>query len=397
MRALSLTALFTLPFALLPMTLAVGCDEDLLADDKTSGNRVFDTSVLHEIAIEVDDGDLAGLDADTETRVPCTFTFDGEKIEGAGCKKKGQTTLRPLADKPSLSVKVDVTDTTADIDGIEKIVLNNTVMDPTFLSEPMTYALYDRAGIPAPRTSHAVVTFNGEVKGIYVVVEGVDKDFLRDHFDDGTGNLYEGPWDFPLGADTADLKDEDEGRTRGDLAALTSAVMDSDDSSLEDAIEDHIDVDAFLTGVAVDMSVLAWDGYAVTAWNWYLYRDPSTNRFVMLPHGADWPYWHDDVDPFFPGFQPWGEEYPPGFLAERAVRAPGLAARYRARLKDVRDNAFDVDKMLDSIDEVRDVVHQADTDVEVLRGEVDAFDAHVDEGRQFVRNRRAFLDGISLP
>ncbi len=391
MRVLSLT------FLALALVTAAGCEEQLLPDAKDSGNRVFDTSVLHEIAIEVDGEHIASLDEDTDTRVPCAFTFDGERIEGAGCKKKGQTTLRPLAEKPSFSVKLDVTDSSADIDGIEKIILNNTIMDPTFLSEPMTYALYGRAGIASPRTSHAVVTFNGEVKGIYVIVEGVDKDFLRDHFEDGGGNLYEGPWDFPMGPDAADLKDEDEGRTRDDLAAFTDAVLDADDAALESAIEDHIDVDAFLTSVAVDMSVLAWDGYAITAWNWYLYRDPTSNRFIMLPHGADWPYWHDDVDPFFPGFQPWGEEYPPGFLAERALAAPGLAERYRARLRDVRDNAFDVDVMLDEIDAIADVVHKADTNVDVLRHEVEAFDAHVEEGRQFVRNRRVFLDGISLP
>jgi spore coat protein H len=390
MRVLSLTALSV------AIVTASACQEELLPDAKNSGNRVFDTTVLHEIAIEVDEQHLASLDEDTETRVPCTFTFDGETIEGAGCKKKGQTTLRPLAEKPSFSVKLDVTDTTADVDGIEKIVLNNTVMDPTFLSEPMTYALYDRAGIAAPRTSHAVVTFNGTVKGIYVVVEGVDKDFLRDHFDDGEGNLYEGPWDFPMGADAADLKDEDEGRTRDDLAAFTDAVMDADDASLEQAIEEHIDLDAFLTSVAVDMSVLAWDGYAITAWNWYLYRNPGTNKFVMLPHGADWPYWHDDVDPFFPGFQPWGEEYPPGFLAERAVAAPGLSSRYRARLREVRDEAFDVDTMLEQIDAIADVIHKADVGVDVLHDEVSAFDAHVEEGRQFVRNRRAYLDDLAL-
>jgi spore coat protein H len=394
MRALSL--ILPLSVSLSALAVGSGCDDEQLLDAKNGGNRVFDTSVLHKIEIEVDEQHLAGLDEDTDTRVPCTFTFDGETIEGAGCKKKGQTTLRPLAEKPSLSVKLDVTDSTADVDGIEKIILNNTIMDPTFLSEPMTYALYDRAGIPAPRTSHAVVTFNGTVKGIYVVVEGVDKDFLRDHFEDGEGNLYEGPWDFPMGADAADLKDEDEGRTRDDLAAFTAAVLDADDASLEQSIEEHIDVDAFLTSVAVDMSVLAWDGYAITAWNWYLYRDPSTNKFVMLPHGADWPYWHDDVDPFFPGFQPWGEEYPPGFLAERAVAAPGLADRYRARLREVRDDAFDVDTMIEQIDGIARVIRDADTNVGVLRAEVDAFDAHVEEGRQFVRNRRAYLDGLSL-
>lgn len=374
------------------LALLTSCDPAAppVVDGKDAGNRVFDTTVMHHVEIEVADEHLAALDNDTDDRVPCTFTFDGETIEGAGIKKKGQTSMRPLSEKPSFSVKLDATDSKADIDGIEKIVLDNTLNDPTFLSEPLTYALYLRAGIAAPRTAHAVVTFNGTVKGIYVVVEGVDKDFLEDHFEDGEGNLYEGPWDFPMGAEAADLKDEDEGRTRDDLAAFTDAVMNGDD--LERDIEPHIDVDAFLTSVAVDMSIVAWDGYAITAWNWYMYRNPQNDKFIMLPHGADWPYWHADVDPFFPGFQPWGEEYPPGYLAERAVAE--MAPRYRARLKLVRDDVFDVGVMLDQIDEVATVIHQSD--VADVADEVEAFDAHVDEGRQFVQARRAFLDDLDL-
>src|SRR5687767_3883213 len=102
MRVLSLiTITASLSFTLF----ATSCDdEQLFPDAKDSGNRVFDTSALHEIAIEVDDAHLASLDEDTDTRVPCAFTFDGERIEGAGCKKKGQTTLRPLDEKPSFSV-----------------------------------------------------------------------------------------------------------------------------------------------------------------------------------------------------------------------------------------------------------------------------------------------------
>lgn len=367
------------------------------ADEVSNGASVFDASVLHQIEIVVAEEHWRALDEDIEQRVPCTFSYDGVTVAGAGIRKKGQTSMRPLADKPSFSVKLDDADPSAEIDGVEKLILNNTLQDPTYLSEPMTYALYQRAGIPAPRTAHAVLRLNGVSKGIYVVVEAVDKDFLKQHFGDGTGNLYEGPWDFPMGAQAADLKDEDEGRNREDLGALTTAVLESDDAALEGAVEQHLDVTAFLRSVAVDMSILAWDGYAITAWNFYLYCDPATDKFVLLPHGADWPYWHAEVDPFFPGFRPWGEEYPPGHLAERAVAAPGLSHRYREQLAFVRDRAFDVDTMIGQIDGIAAVVRQADRADPVLDLAVAELDAHVEEGRAFVRARRAYLDGLSLP
>ncbi|MBL8742355.1 MAG: CotH kinase family protein, partial [Myxococcales bacterium] len=158
-----------------------------------SGQVFFATDTLHHVEITVDEQYLDTLDNDLTVRVPATIVYDGETIEQAGLRKKGQSTLQPLDQKPSFSVKLDDTVAGQDIDGIERFALNNTVMDATYTSEPLSYLLYQRGGVPAPRTAHAVVTFNGEVKGIYVVVEAINKQFLEEHYGDGEGNLYEGP------------------------------------------------------------------------------------------------------------------------------------------------------------------------------------------------------------
>jgi spore coat protein CotH len=279
------------------------------------------------------------------------------------------------------------------MDGIEKLLLHNTVMDDSFLSEPLAYLLYERAGVPAPRTAHAIVRFNGEVKGIYVMVEGVDKSFLRRHYGDGDGNLYEGPWDFTQDLGIIELKDEDEGRTRDDLQALTDVVIDSPDETLAADLEPLLDVDEVLTTVALDMEFCLWDGYTIAAWNFYLYHR-ADGRFVLLPHGADWPYWVSDVDPYDVDFRPWGDEYPAGYLAIRMVEVPDLRARYEATLRTVRDVAFDEAALLGRIDTVEAVLGQADAGDGWTADDLAGFEGSVGTVRDFVRDRRAFLDAF---
>jgi spore coat protein H len=354
----------------------------------TDGQIFFQQDRLHVVDITVEASHLDQLDTDLDNRVPCTITYDGETIANAGIRKKGQSTLQSLAEKPSFSVKLDEFEQGADIDGVQKFQLNNSVKDASYLAEPVAYLTYLRAGVPAPRTALAVVRFNGETKGIYVVVEGVNKRFLRHAYGDGNGNLYEGPWDFTADVADADLKDIEDGRTREDLQAFSDAVMGASDEQLLAAIEPHLDIDEMYTTIAIEMALCLWDGYTIAAWNFYFYHVPG-GRFVMLPHGADWPYYVDNVDPFNPDFRPWGDGSPPGLLAVRMVDAD--RARYTLALERVRDHAFDLDVLNDLIDTLEDVVHTADTSDPVLASAVSAFDAEVSTPREFLASRRAFL------
>jgi spore coat protein H len=364
-----------------------------------SGTQLFATATLHHVEITVADEYLDTLDNDLTVRVPATIVYDGEVVTDAGLRKKGQSTLQPLDQKPSFSVKLDDTVAGQDIDGIERFALNNTVMDATYTSEPLSYLLYQRAGVPAPRTAHAIVTFNGEVKGIYVVVEAINKQFLQEHYGDGEGNLYEGPWDFDKDPAQADLKDIEDGRTRDDLIALTDAVNASAQDSLDAAIAPYADVDQLIDTIAIDMAFCLWDGYAIAAWNFYLYHVPESvpagGRFVMLPHGADWPYFHADIDPMDVDFRPWGEGSPAGILGVRLTTAP-FVDRYRAALKSIRDDAFDTGVLGARIDEIDAVLHTADASHPVIGEALVSFDAEVDTARAFVLDRKAFLDAINL-
>jgi hypothetical protein len=75
--------------------------------------------------------------------------------------------------------------------GLKKIHLNNSVQDDTRISEKISRELFEAAGVPAPRAGNALVTFDGRTR-MYVLVEGINKQFLKRYFKDPSGNVYDG-------------------------------------------------------------------------------------------------------------------------------------------------------------------------------------------------------------
>jgi hypothetical protein len=358
---------------------------------------VFAPDVLHQVTIEVAEEDVSSLDQVSEERVPCRLTYDGVTLEEVGVRNRGQTSFRPSSGKLGFNLKMNEYVAGQRLHGLKKLVLGNTVQDESFSIEALTYLVYQRAGLPAPRIAQAIVTFNGEVKGIYTVVEVVNDQFLARHYGAGMGdgNLYEGPWDFPQGAGAADLKDEEEEmRSRDDLVALTAAVMDSEDGDLVAALDPLLDVDQFIRTAAIDMVTCAWDGYTIAAWNFYLYHLPGRDEFVFLPHGANWPYWVAELDPYDVDFRPWSPDDPAGYLARRMVAVPEMDQRFRDAIADVAGTPFDAAALLERIDLIETVLATADDSAPAVRADLETFAGGAETARAWVSDRDAFLDAL---
>jgi spore coat protein H len=299
------------------------------------GAQLFAEDRLHLITIEVEEQYLEQLEDDVENRVPCTFTFDGTRLENVGIRKKGgYGSPNSIYGKTGFSMKMNEFVSGQRLDGIKRFLLNNAQEDATFLSETMGYLSYRLAGQVAPLTAHAQVTFNGEDKGIFIIKEAIADDFLERNFGaaNDQGNVYEGfyhPEDQELGdfarhPDELDLKDEvSEGRTREDIEALAQIIRDVSDAELEAAVSARIDFDRYLTGLALDTILGYWDSYAYFCNNYYLYHDPASDRFVYIPHGMD------QLQYYPPGG-------PMGLFAQRIDGIPELEQRLDDRIATLR-------------------------------------------------------------
>ena len=250
--------------------------------------------------------------------------------------------FRSIDDKPAFTLNFDKHAKGQHFHGLRKLSLNNSVQDPTYLSEQFCRELFIQAGIPTPRATAAQVELNGRDLGLYVLVEGWDREFLQRHFKDASGTLYDGGFvkdiTDPLAVNSG--KDVD---NQADRKKLADAVKESDLARRLERLNEVLDVDRFLTFMALDVMLWDWDGYAMNKNNWRLYHDPSTDRLVFMPHGLDQMLWKPEGS-ILPRFE--------GRVAQAVLEIPELRGRYFARIKELRERVFEVPKLTQRVQEI---------------------------------------------
>ena len=271
--------------------------------DPTDG--VFDPDRLLNVVITLDPKDWDELRYQSRSLIdiigpdclesPSTSPFtwfladvsvDGVAFQNVGLRKKGL--LGSLSDtRPSLKVVFDKYAKGQRFEGLERMTFNNARQDPSKVNQCITYLLMDLAGVPAPRCNYARLSVNGMDLGIYVHVESIKKDFIRRHFADDAGNLYEGTLsDFREGWTGTFQPKGDTPPGIEDIQDVIDA-LDVPDDELVAAISKVIDLDAFLTFWAMESMVGHWDGYSGNTNNFYIYKNPETQRLHFIPWGAD--------------------------------------------------------------------------------------------------------------
>ncbi len=379
-------------------------DDDTVGDDDDATDysvELFDPDHLVEIHIEIDPDDAAALAAESTTILDlvtgedcldeppgtdftwfsCEATVDGTTLSEVGIRKKGL--IGSLSEtKPGIKLKFDKWVDGQTLHGIERMTLNNSVSDPSLLRQCLGYALFAEAGLASPRCNYAHVTVNDFDLGIYVNVEPVKKDFLRRTYDDEDGDLYEGTLsDFRDGwTETFEPKTADTDPSRAPIHAVVEA-LDSSDDQLEAALEPHLDLDSFLTFWAMEVLVAHLDGYAGNTNNYFVYRDPTTDRLTFIPWGIDatfhdWEVW---------GFDTSDAVLANGMLSNRLFFHDEIQARYLHRLQTLLDEVWDEDALLDEIDRMDALVAGAALD-DPWRED------SVEELRQFVLYRRENME-----
>jgi hypothetical protein len=319
---------------------------------------IYDPARIIEVEIEMPAADamalanqtrnlldlLAGDDCmDQSFASPYTFfaatvTVDGTTRENVGVRKKGFVGSLSV-EKPSL--KIDFAEFVPDqtLGGVERLTLNNSNQDPSLLKTCLTYYMFAAAGLPAPRCNFAHVRFNGQDLGIHANVEPINADFVKAHFDDPGGNLYEGTLsDFRDGFDaTFEKETNTDDDSQADIAAL-SAALTSPDASLLSSLQPLVDLDEYTTHLAMEVMTNHWDGYSNNNKNFYVYNDPSAGfRFIVSsPDGALQTNNPFEAGPFAPV-----SIFASAVLPRRLYLLPEGQALYHAKLQDVMATVWD--------------------------------------------------------
>lgn len=212
---------------------------------------------------------------------------EGDRIyTNVAVQVKGTSSFRPIDSMPSLTLNFNKFASNQAFHGLTKIYLNNSAQDPTLLHEKFSRELFAAAGVPVPRSDHAFVTLNGRPLGLYVLVEGYSPQFLKRHFKRTDGNLYDQPvlTDIDGGLEVSSGANP---TNHTALRKLMAAARITDPDERLRALEAALDLDRFLSMVAMETILCHSDSYSMNRNNYRVYHDPSTDKMVFMPHGMD--------------------------------------------------------------------------------------------------------------
>ena len=276
------------------------------------------------------------------------MTVDGTSYEDVGVRKKGFFGSLSRS-KPSLKIRFDKFIDRQTHETLTRLTLNNGRQDPTLLRTCLAYGVFARAGVPAPRCNFAHLTVNGQPLGVYAHVESLKKPFLRRHFVDPDGHLYEGTLsDFrPEYRGTIEQKNDEANPYPAPIDRLVEAAQ-LPDAALLPALEAALDLDRFLSFWAAEVLTAHWDGYAGNTNNFWFYDDPTSGRVVFIPWGPDATFGPPRL--FFEGARaPWSV-FASGILARRLYLHPEGQARYLARLDALLEEVWDAAALQAQVD-----------------------------------------------
>src|SRR5262249_26536901 len=306
-------------------------------------DALFKSDKVLNLEIELGKKELDALRREPRKYVQATLK-DGEQVyDKIGIHVKGAAgSFRGIDDKPGLTLNMNKFKQDKLFYGMDKFHLANSVQDPSYLSELICGELFRAAGVPASRVAHAIVTINGRRRGVYYLKEGYDKYFLKRHFNEHRGNLYDGGFLRDVDQPLQLLSGKDDVKKHADLKALTAAAREANVQQRFQKIEKVLDMDRFITYLVLQTVTWDWDGYGMNRNNYRIYHDTGRDKLVFIPSGMDQMFANPD-GPIFPGYQ--------GMLARAVIETPEGKKRYVARLTQIMQTIYKPDELVKRLDE----------------------------------------------
>jgi spore coat protein H len=281
---------------------------------------VFDDSRVRRIDLSLTqaDWDLMWVDPMSKTMVQADVVIFGETLNDVGLRMRGQFSLNNSGDKKPWKI-----DTNAYVDGQEfhnlhQLMLLNSIGDASMMNEKLAYEMMEFAGLSASHTAYVELwidlTDDDQAPifwGVYLMVERVDKKYLSNRFgpESTDGNLYKashaqrGPMDLIYYGDSIEayptqngqyaygkMNNEEEADYSDivELCRVIDGTTYASDEEFMQALEEVLNVDAFLRYIAVVTTIDNWDTYPYTGNNYYLFDNPVTGRFEWIPWDLTW-------------------------------------------------------------------------------------------------------------
>lgn len=345
-------------------------------------DALFNSGKVLEISIDLGPKELEALRREPRKYVAATVK-EGDKVyRDVGVHLKGAAgSFRGIDDKPGLTLNMNKYVDGQLFHGIDKFHLANSVQDPSYLSELLCGELMRAAGVPASRVTHAIVTINGKRRGLYYLKEGYDKGFLTRHFKNHDGNLYDGGFLRDIDQPLQLLSTKNDVKDYADLKALNAAAREKDPAQRYQKLEQLLDMDKFISYLALEVIMWDWDGYPMNRNNYRIYHDPKRNKLIFIPSGMDQMF-GDPNGPLFPNIQ--------GFVARALLETPQGKQRFLDRTAEILRTIYNPDALVKRLDELQPRVQPALASIDQGAGK--DYPNQVNRLRNSIRQRAKSLE-----
>ncbi len=308
------------------------------------GADVFTNGAVHQLRLSISAADMESLRQDAREFIRATVNEGATTYQDVAVHLKGSVgSFRPVDDKPDWTLDFNRFNGRQRFHGLRRIHLNNSVEDPSFCNELLGGELFRAAGVPAPRVAHAVVTLNGRRLGLYVLKEGFTEDFLACYFKQVGGNLYEPGEGHDVNQRLKRNSVQAPRQGRAALEALAEAALETDPARRWLRLEATLDVNRFVTFMAMEVMVGHRDGYCLARNNYRVYQDLDAGKFVFFPHGMDQLLGNPD--------SPW-QPHMAGLVAKAVMDTAEGRRQYRTCFESLFTNVFRVRMLSERVDQV---------------------------------------------
>lgn len=275
---------------------------------------LFDEDIVHEIRIQFKENNYWGilnqyyqeLQQTGESKyLKAAITIDGNVIDSVGIRQRGKYshTGFPGKKKP---LKIDFNEFVKGnkYQGYKKLNLANFAADPSLMRDLLSYKIHELSGNLSLETAYAKVYLNDEFWGLYLMVEQVDKTYLKKHFSSHKGNLYKSlkltdlNWvnnQWSSYKETIELKTNEKTPNHDAFIHFLDVI-----NHQPSKVEEVFDIEGFIGMLAVDAMINNWDSYYDNGRNFYIYHNPDDNKFHWIPWDYNLAFWNKDPKNLIP-------------------------------------------------------------------------------------------------
>ena len=259
---------------------------------------IFDNTRMHDIALTMSADDWTSIINDTEgdTERHATFVFDGVTVKDVGVHPSGESSRFPGNPKMSMAISFDAFTKGQTFGGLHELKLKGQWDDSSMMRDGLAKFVY-RAAIPTGQEGYGRLVVNGDLRGLYCVLEMWNEQSIAGHFSSPFGPLYRirgvfGTDPYKYLGDAATAYTPDPWERHITKAAAGDEVIGAFLKGLAATptmIESVADVDTLLGYLAATALIMNEDCLVGDSGvqDHYQYYDPASGKMFILPWDPD--------------------------------------------------------------------------------------------------------------